>query len=40
MRKLIAVVMALALMLTSLACAETLRVGMECNYAPYNWTQT
>lgn len=40
MRKLTAVVMALALMLTSLACAETLRVGMECNYAPYNWTQT
>ena len=40
MRRLFAVVMALALMLTSLACAETLRVGMECNYAPYNWTQT
>ena len=40
MRKLIAVVMALALMLTSAAFAQTLRVGMECNYAPYNWTQT
>ena len=40
MRNLIAVLMVLALMLTSVACAETLRVGMECNYAPYNWTQT
>ena len=40
MRKLIAVVMALALMLTSAAFAQILRVGMECNYAPYNWTQT
>lgn len=28
-------------MLTSCALAEgTLKVGMECNYAPYNWTQT
>ncbi len=39
MRNLIAVLMVLALMLTSVACAQTLRVGMECNYAPYNWTQ-
>lgn len=35
----------LALVLTLCLCtgalAEgTLRVGMECNYAPYNWTQT
>ena len=28
------------MLLGSFACAETLRVGMECNYAPYNWTQT
>ena len=40
MRNLIAVVMILALTLTGVACAQTLRVGMECNYAPYNWTQT
>ena len=20
--------------------ADTLKVGMECNYAPYNWTQS
>lgn len=38
MKKLIAVLMLIA-MLTSAACAETLRVGMECNYAPFNWTQ-
>ena len=36
-------VMALALMMVCLAAcglADTLRVGMECNYAPYNWTQS
>lgn len=36
-------VLALALVLVSccaLGLAETLRVGMECNYAPYNWTQS
>ena len=38
MRKLFAVTLILMLVL-SCACAETLRVGMECNYAPYNWTQ-
>ena len=38
MRNLIAILMVLAL-LTGAACAETLRVGMECNYAPFNWTQ-
>jgi len=38
MRRIIAVVIALMLV-TSVACAETLRVGMECNYAPFNWTQ-
>ena len=38
MRNLIAIVLALVL-ICSFACAETLRVGMECNYAPFNWTQ-
>ena len=36
-------VLALALAMTMLAAAglcDTLRVGMECNYAPYNWTQS
>ena len=35
--------MALALVLVcvcALAAADTLKVGMECNYAPYNWTQS
>ena len=41
MKKLIAVLTALTLMLTCCAAlAEgTLRVGMECGYAPYNWHQ-
>jgi len=38
MRNLIAIILALVL-LAGIACAETLRVGMECNYAPFNWTQ-
>lgn len=29
----------LALALPAATLAEELRVGMECNYAPYNWTQ-
>ena len=36
-------VLALTLAMTMLAAAglcDTLRVGMECNYAPYNWTQS
>lgn len=35
--------LALALVLAcvcALGAAETLKVGMECNYAPYNWTQS
>ena len=28
------------LSLTAFAAADTLKVGMECNYAPYNWTQS
>ena len=40
MKKLIALALALVLACAvSLAAADTLRVGMECNYAPYNWTQ-
>ena len=41
MKKLIALALALVLACAvSLAAADTLRVGMECNYAPYNWTQS
>ncbi|MHC1787621.1 MAG: transporter substrate-binding domain-containing protein [Christensenellales bacterium] len=39
MRK-IWIMVALMLALTIGAAAETLKVGMECNYAPFNWTQT
>lgn len=39
MRRMIAVAI-VVVMLMGAACAETLRVGMECNYAPFNWTQT
>ena len=40
MRRIFAIVLAVALMLTSTcAFAEEFRVGMECNYAPFNWTQ-
>lgn len=41
MRKMFATILA-AVMLLCCACASaegTFRVGMECNYAPYNWTQ-
>ena len=41
MKKLFALALALVLACAvSLAAADTLRVGMECNYAPYNWTQS
>ena len=52
MKKLLAIVLALTMVLCFAACGEektpdtpdvtekfTLRVGMECAYAPYNWTQ-
>ena len=39
MRRMMTVVLALMLMVSCFASAETLRVGMECNYAPFNWTQ-
>ena len=35
----LAMTMAMVLLAASGVC-ETLRVGMECNYAPYNWTQS
>ncbi len=41
MKRLLAVLLALSLM-ASCACAlaeGTFRVGLECNYAPFNWTQ-
>lgn len=38
MKRIVCALIAVAL-LAGFACAETLRVGMECNYAPYNWTQ-
>lgn len=34
----VAIALIVALIACS-ACAETLRVGMECDYAPFNWTQ-
>ena len=34
------IVVALLLVLTLGAAAETFKVGMECNYAPFNWTQS
>ena len=39
MKRMLTVLLALVLTMTGFACAETLRVGMECNYAPFNWTQ-
>lgn len=38
-RKLLAMLLVIAALGMSAASAETLRVGMECNYAPYNWMQ-
>lgn len=39
-RTMVALLMTLVMLCTASAMAEgTLRVGMECNYAPYNWTQ-
>ena len=41
MKKIISTLLVLAMLLSAVsAVAEgTLRVGMECNYAPFNWTQ-
>ena len=41
MKRFAIVMLALVLVCTAaFAAADTLRVGMECNYAPYNWTQS
>ena len=40
MKRMLTALLVLVMILTSCAFAETLRVGMECDYAPYNWTQT
>ena len=41
MKKMLILAMTMAMVLLAAAgVCETLRVGMECNYAPYNWTQT
>ena len=41
MKKMLSLVLAVLMILScTAAMAEcTLRVGMECNYAPFNWTQ-
>ncbi len=40
MRRIIITLLAVALLLSACACAEgTFRVGMECDYPPFNWTQ-
>ena len=39
MKRVFAIVVAVMLMLSAFASAEELRVGLECNYAPFNWTQ-
>ena len=39
MKKMLVLAMTMAMVLLAAAgVCETLRVGMECNYAPYNWT--
>ena len=41
MKKMLVLAMTMAMVLLAAAgICETLRVGMECNYAPYNWTQS
>ena len=39
MKKIAMLVLAMMLLCVSaMGMADTLKVGMECNYAPYNWT--
>ena len=41
MKRIISLVLAMMMVFGAAALAEgTLRVGMECDYAPFNWTQT
>lgn len=39
MKRIAILIVAIALMLSCCAAAEEFRVGLECNYAPFNWTQ-
>ena len=40
MKKVVALLLVVMMLLSCAALAEgTLRVGMECNYSPFNWTQ-
>ena len=39
MKRTLALVLAGLLLAVACASAETLRIGMECDYAPFNWTQ-
>ncbi len=39
MKRILVLVLTCLLVLSTAASAETLRVGMECDYAPFNWTQ-
>jgi putative lysine transport system substrate-binding protein len=39
MKRILVLFLACLLMMSAAASAETLRVGMECDYAPFNWTQ-
>ena len=41
MKKMLILAMTMAMILLAAAgLCDTMRVGMECNYAPYNWTQS
>ena len=40
MKRIVTALLAALLLISACACAEgQVRVGMECNYAPFNWTQ-
>jgi ABC-type amino acid transport substrate-binding protein len=39
MKRILVLVLVILLALSAAASAQTLRVGMECDYAPFNWTQ-
>ena len=39
MKRLFAIALVLVLLFTASAIAEPVRVGMECGYAPFNWSQ-
>lgn len=39
MKRIFAAILALTMLLSVACAAEEFRVGLECNYAPFNWTQ-